>query len=209
MTFIDGSPMRYQNSESVNGKEGNVLYNDALNIFYLRLYGVRHMVKDHSDSERETCCHHMGYSFQLGARVLLYAPSHRQDNTYHGLCYTSRGALVGMRNGSTMKDRSDDPSHHERTLLPRSYISLPVNGKLYLKPFCKDNKGRKLSYCKGRALWQYFVESTVIYIYIYSLSLSQLLPQQYTHQQDPPWISHCNKNIRAHCTDHERTKYFI
>ena len=24
-----------------------------------------------------------------------------------------------------MKDRSDDPSHHERTLLPWSYISLP------------------------------------------------------------------------------------
>ena len=23
-----------------------------------------------------------------------------------------------------MKNRSDDPSHHERTLLPRSYISL-------------------------------------------------------------------------------------
>ena len=29
-----------------------VLFNDALNTFYLRLYGVRHMVKDHSDSER-------------------------------------------------------------------------------------------------------------------------------------------------------------
>ena len=29
-------------------KEGNVLFNDALNTFYLRLYGVRHMVKDHS-----------------------------------------------------------------------------------------------------------------------------------------------------------------
>ena len=26
-----------------------------------------------------------------------------------------------------MKDRSDDPSHHERTLLPRSYISLPAH----------------------------------------------------------------------------------
>ena len=25
-----------------------------------------------------------------------------------------------------MKDRPDDPSHHERTLLPRSYISLLV-----------------------------------------------------------------------------------
>ena len=33
-------------------KEGNVLFNDALNTFYLRLYGVRHMVKNHSDSER-------------------------------------------------------------------------------------------------------------------------------------------------------------
>ena len=33
-------------------KEGNVLFNDALDTFYLRLYGVRHMVKDHSDSEK-------------------------------------------------------------------------------------------------------------------------------------------------------------
>ena len=36
----------------MNGrKEGNVLFNDALNTFYLRLYGVGHMVKYHSDSE--------------------------------------------------------------------------------------------------------------------------------------------------------------
>ena len=33
-------------------KEGNVLFNDSLNTFYLRLYGVRHMVKNHSDSEK-------------------------------------------------------------------------------------------------------------------------------------------------------------
>ena len=33
-------------------KKGNVLFNDALNTFYLRLYGVRHMVKDHSYSEK-------------------------------------------------------------------------------------------------------------------------------------------------------------
>ena len=33
-------------------KEGNVLFNDALNTFYLRLYGVKHMVKDHSDREK-------------------------------------------------------------------------------------------------------------------------------------------------------------
>ena len=34
------------------GKEGNVLFNDALNTFYLRFYGVRDIVKDHSDSEK-------------------------------------------------------------------------------------------------------------------------------------------------------------
>ena len=31
-------------------KEGNGLFNDALNTFYLQLYGVGH--EDHSDSER-------------------------------------------------------------------------------------------------------------------------------------------------------------
>ena len=36
----------------MKGKERNVLFNDALNTFYLWLYGVTHMVKDHSDSER-------------------------------------------------------------------------------------------------------------------------------------------------------------
>ena len=40
----------------------------------------------------ETCCRHIGYSYRLTATVLLYAPSHRQDNTYHSLCYTSCGA---------------------------------------------------------------------------------------------------------------------
>ena len=49
---------------------------------------------------KETRCRHIGYSYRLTARVLLYAPSHRQDNTYHGLCYTSGGALAGTRNSS-------------------------------------------------------------------------------------------------------------
>ena len=40
-------------SDSEKGeRERNVLFNDALNTFYLRLYGVRYMVKDHSDSEK-------------------------------------------------------------------------------------------------------------------------------------------------------------
>ena len=36
------------------------------------------------------------HSIRLASRVLLYLPSHRQDNTYHGLCYTNSEALPGM-----------------------------------------------------------------------------------------------------------------
>ena len=49
---------------------------------------------------KETRCRYIGYSFRLAARVLLYAPSHRQDSIYHGLCYTCRGALAGTSNSS-------------------------------------------------------------------------------------------------------------
>ena len=51
-------------------------------------------------AREKTRCGHMGYSFRLAGRVLLYASSHRQDNTYHGLCYTSHGALTGTGNSS-------------------------------------------------------------------------------------------------------------
>ena len=71
--------------------------------------------------EETRCCHFMGYSFRIAARVLLYTLSCRQDSTCHGLCYTSRGALAETKNNG-----SDDPSHNKRTLLPRSYISLLV-----------------------------------------------------------------------------------
>ena len=40
-------------------KEGNVLFNDALNTFYLQLYGVRHMVKNHSDRENSLPPHRL------------------------------------------------------------------------------------------------------------------------------------------------------
>ena len=66
---------------------------------------------------KETRCHHRGYSYRLTARILLYTPSHRQDNTYHGLCYTSRGALAGTRNSSI------DPMTH-RTMSERSTSEL-------------------------------------------------------------------------------------
>ena len=86
---------------TTSSNQGNVLFNDALNTFDIWFYGVRHMVKNHSDREREvTRCRHMGYSFQLTVRVLLYASTRKQDNTCHGFCLTSRGGLAGTRNRS-------------------------------------------------------------------------------------------------------------
>ena len=58
------------------------------------------MVKDRSGSERKNPLRHIGYSFRLAARVLLYAPSHTQDSTYHRFCCTSCGELAGTINSS-------------------------------------------------------------------------------------------------------------
>ena len=44
--FIDPTKME-------GWKEGNILFNDKPDTFYLQLYGIRYMVKNHSDSERE------------------------------------------------------------------------------------------------------------------------------------------------------------
>ena len=49
-------------------EEGNILFNDALNTFYLRLYGVRHMVKDHSDSERGNPLSPHGLLFPINSK---------------------------------------------------------------------------------------------------------------------------------------------
>ena len=58
------------------------------------------MVKDHSARVETHCHYYMEYLFQLAARDHLKASSHRQVSTYHGLGYTSFGALAGMRNNS-------------------------------------------------------------------------------------------------------------
>ena len=77
--------------------KGNILFNDTLNTFYLQLYSIRDMAKDHSDIGRKPIAATTWDTFS--ARVLLYAPS-RQDSRYHGLCYASCGALTGTINSS-------------------------------------------------------------------------------------------------------------
>ena len=51
------------------------------------------MVEDNSDSER-------GNPLPPHGLLFLINSNSRQDSIYHGLCYTSRGALAGMRNSS-------------------------------------------------------------------------------------------------------------
>ena len=54
------------------------------------------MVKDQSDSERGNPLPPHGLFFLISSKGCFI--SHRQDNTYNGLCYTSHGALAGTRN---------------------------------------------------------------------------------------------------------------
>ena len=49
-------------------KEENIVFNDALNTFYLRLYGIRHMVKDHSDSKRGNPLLRHGLLFPISSK---------------------------------------------------------------------------------------------------------------------------------------------
>ena len=70
---------------------------------------------------KETSCRHIDYSFRLTARVLLYAPSHRQDSTYHGLCYTVVDHMLERELTQCV--------HPMSYILPRSYISLQLTYK--------------------------------------------------------------------------------
>ena len=101
--------------------------------FILRLYGVRHMVRTIQIAGEETRCRNMGYSFRLTARVLLYVPSHRQDCTNHGLCYTSRGARAGMRNSSM------GPHHGGSIQRPIAPWAKTLTTELHLTPYSKIN----------------------------------------------------------------------
>ena len=77
---------------------------------------------------KETRCRHIGYSYRLTARVLLYEQSHRQDSTYHGLCYTSRGALAGTRNSSM------GPPHEGSIRRPTAPWANALTTELHLAP---------------------------------------------------------------------------
>ena len=85
------------------------------------------MVRTIQIAREETRCRHMGYSFRLTASfVYMHHPTGRISHTTAFVTPVAEHWLEReiAQWVHSMKDRSDDPSHHERTLLPRSYISL-------------------------------------------------------------------------------------
>ena len=63
---------------------------------------------------KETRCRHIGYSFRLAAKIS------------HIMAFVTPVVEHWLEREIAQWDRSDDLTHHERTLLPRSYISLLV-----------------------------------------------------------------------------------
>ena len=122
-----------QSSPAIFQRQSAIFQEREREIIYLTTHST-HFIYDYMASDiwlrtilivrKETRCRHIGYSYRLTARVLLYAPSNTQDNTYHSLCYTSRGALAGTRNSSMGPTpwRIDPTSH--RTMSERSTSEL-------------------------------------------------------------------------------------
>ena len=63
--------------------------------FFTVIRHYTYIVKGHSDSEKGTPLLPYGLLFPNNSKGSFYASSHRQDNTHHSLCYTSREVLAG------------------------------------------------------------------------------------------------------------------
>ena len=110
---------------------------------------------------KETRCRHIGYSFRLTARVLLYAPSHRQDCTYHGLCYTSRGALAGTRNSSM------GPPHKGSIRRPIAPLAYALTTELHLAHESKSALDKSDIIFMIYQMLKCTVSGLFIYLFIY------------------------------------------
>ena len=100
-------------------------------MFYLTTHSTHFyfkvIVKDHSDSEKgiPLLPHRLLFPINKGSFICTIP-----DRIAHTTAFITPVMEHWLEREIAqwvlpMKDRSDDPSHHERTLLPRSYISLP------------------------------------------------------------------------------------
>ena len=92
---------KFERSKLISFSYSGKIHERKREMFYLTTHST-HFIYGYMASDtwlrtilivrKETRCRHIGYSYRLTARVLLYAPS---DTSY-----TSRGALAGTRNCS-------------------------------------------------------------------------------------------------------------
>ena len=77
-TFIPFQPVAH----TFISREGSVLFNDALNVLYLSLYGVGYMVKDYSDSESGKMLPPHGLLFSISSKgFYMHHPTDRITHT--------------------------------------------------------------------------------------------------------------------------------
>ena len=77
------------------------LFNDTLNTFYLRLYGIGHVVKGHSDGQRGKLLPPLhGLLFPISSKRAFICTIPQTGSHIPRPCYTSRGALGVTRNSS-------------------------------------------------------------------------------------------------------------
>ena len=120
-------------------KEGNILFNGALNTFYLRLYGVRHMVKNHSDWERGNSLPPHRLLFPCSSKGSFYM-HHPTDRITHTT------AFVTPVVGHWLEREIAQWVHHEGFIapwadaLPWSCISLQTFINFHAKKGKKEKK---------------------------------------------------------------------
>ena len=77
--------------------EGNVLFNDALNTFFIYCYMALDMINDNSDSKRRNPLPPLyGLLSLISRKGFFYAPSLRQDTKAFVVQLYSCGALAEM-----------------------------------------------------------------------------------------------------------------
>ena len=81
-------------------EEGNVLFNNSLNTFYLQLYGVGYMVQSHSDSEMKPL---HGLLFLLSSKVFFICTILQTGQPLLHQLWSTGWKEIWL-NGSTMRD---------------------------------------------------------------------------------------------------------
>ena len=96
---------------TIIANKGSILFNDAFNTFYLQLYDIRHMVKNHSDSERGNLLppHRLHFPISSNSSFICIIPQREITHTTAFVTPVAEHWLeTKWLNESTMYDRSAD-----------------------------------------------------------------------------------------------------